>query len=73
MRTDLPTIEADARSLVRRTIDRQPVAGFTADHLARALALPVATVETVLAELVAAGLVTRLDDEFVSTLVIDEG
>ncbi len=72
MPTDLPTTDAEARSLVRRTFDRQPEAGFTADQLAGALALPVATVQAVLMDLVAVGLVTRLDDEYVSTLPIDE-
>jgi DNA-binding IclR family transcriptional regulator len=69
MQTDLPPVDAEARSLVRRTFDRQPEAGFTVDQLASSLALPVGTVQRVLAELVTFGVVTYLDDEYVSTLI----
>ena len=66
-----PADDAEARYLVRRAFDRQPEAGFTVDRLATALALPVAVVRRVLAELVATGLVVQLDDEYVSALRVD--
>ena len=66
-----PADDEEARHLVRRTFDHQPDAGFTADLLATSLALPVATVQRVLGELVRAGLVVELDDEYVSALQLD--
>jgi DNA-binding IclR family transcriptional regulator len=68
MQTDLPP---NARRLVRSAFDRQPEDGWTRERLATELGLPVSTVEAVLIDLADAGLVFRIDDEYVSALQID--
>jgi hypothetical protein len=68
MQTDLPP---DARRLVRSAFDRYPEDGWTRERLATELGLPVSTVDAVLVDLARAGLVLRVDDEYVSALQID--
>jgi DNA-binding IclR family transcriptional regulator len=56
---------------VRSAFDRYPEDGGTRERLATELGLPVSTVEAVLTDLTGAGLVFRIDDEYVSALQID--
>ncbi len=68
MQTALPP---DAHRLVRSAFDRYPEDGWTRERLATELGLPISTVAAVLADLTEAGLVFRIDDEYVSALQID--
>jgi predicted transcriptional regulator len=71
MSTDLEMNPGEMRRLVLGTVFRQPEDGWTVDRLASRLGLPIAGVKRALDELAGAGLVARLDDEFVPGITLD--
>jgi DNA-binding IclR family transcriptional regulator len=63
--------ETDARRLVLSTMERGGSDGWTTDRLAARLGLPLGTVARAMVDLTKAGFVSRLDDEWFSTVHLD--
>lgn len=71
MTTDLELDPGEARRLVLGMVFRQPEDQWSPNRLAGALGIPTSTVTRALDELARAGLVTRIDDEYVPGISLD--
>ncbi|MGZ5128705.1 MAG: MarR family transcriptional regulator [Actinomycetota bacterium] len=71
MTTDLELYPSEARRLVLGMIFRQPEDQWSPYRLASTLGLPTSAVTRALDELAQAGLVTRIDDEYVPGISLD--
>lgn len=71
MTTDLELDPGEARRLVLEMVFRQPEDQWSPNRLAGALGMPTSTVTRALDELARAGLVTRIDDEYVPGISLD--
>ncbi len=71
MTTDLELNPSEARRLVLGMIFRQPEDQWSPHRLASTLGLPTSAVTRALDELAQAGLVTRIDDEYVPGISLD--
>jgi DNA-binding IclR family transcriptional regulator len=71
MTTDLELNPGQTRRLVLGRVFRQPEDGWTVHRLATTLGLPTAAVARALDELARAGLVARIDDEYMPGITLD--
>jgi DNA-binding IclR family transcriptional regulator len=71
MTTDLELNPGETRRLVLGTVFRQPEDGWSVRRLSTTLGLPTAAVTRALGELAQAGLVARIDDEYVPGITLD--
>jgi DNA-binding MarR family transcriptional regulator len=71
MTTDLQLNPGEARRLVLGTVFRQPEDQWSPHRLASTLGLPTSAVSRALDELAQAGLVTKIDDEYVPGISLD--
>ena len=71
MTTDLAMNPGEARRLVLGMVFRQPEDQWSPHRLANALGLPTSAVTRALDELARAGLVTKIDDEYVPGISLD--
>lgn len=71
MTTDLELNPAEARRRVLGMVFRQPEDQWSPHRLASTLGLPTSAVTQALHELAQAGLVTKIDDEYVPGISLD--
>jgi len=71
MTTDLELNPGEARRRVLGMVFRQPEDQWSPQRLAAALGLPTSAVTQALHELAQAGLVTKIDDEYVPGISLD--